>query len=82
LATDDIHRETAPQRTDGGETVTLTLRTPTGRALRYPPCNKEKRDRYTLIGLQQHNRDSGWMKNEANLPMGRAQGRARKRRLR
>ena len=40
-----------------------------------PPCNKEKRDRYTLIGLQAHNRANGYMKNEANLRMGRAAGR-------
>ena len=40
-----------------------------------PPCNKEKRDRYTLIGLQQANRAAGYMKNEDNLRMGRAQGR-------
>ena len=40
-----------------------------------PPCNKEKRDRYTLIGLQQVNRAAGWMKNEGNLRMGRAAGR-------
>ena len=39
-----------------------------------PPCNREKRDRYTLVGLQQANRVGGWMKNEANLLMGRAQG--------
>ena len=127
---------TAPQRTDGVEPATLTLRTPTGRALRYPPprtqhgkllidigafcqgcgadytfdprvlevdhinprsqngtdaydnltllcppCNKEKRDRYTLVGLQQVNRANGWMKNEGNLRMGRAAGRTgRKRR--
>ena len=47
-----------------------------------PPCNKEKRDRYTLIGLQQANRDAGWMKNEANLRMGRAKGKSRPRRRR
>ena len=45
-----------------------------------PPCNKEKRDRYTLIGLQQHNRANGYMKNENNLRMGRAQGRTTRRR--
>ena len=126
----DIRYETAPpKRTDGGEPATPTLRTPTGRALQYPPprsqhgklltdigpfcqgcggdytfdprvlevdhinprsqggtdaydnltllcppCNKEKRDRYTLIGLQQVNRANGWMKNEGNLRMGRAGG--------
>ena len=47
-----------------------------------PPCNKEKRDRYTLIGLQQFNRANGYMKNEGNLRMGRAQGRTRARRRR
>ena len=45
-----------------------------------PPCNKEKRDRYTLIGLQQANRAGGWMKDEANLRMGRAAGRGQRRR--
>ncbi len=45
-----------------------------------PPCNKEKRDRYTLIGLQQANRAAGHMKNESNLRMGRAQGRSSRRR--
>ena len=47
-----------------------------------PPCNKEKRDRYTLIGLQQANRTAGYMKNENNLRMGRAQGRTSQRRRR
>ena len=134
----DIRYETEPPaRTDSGETATLTLRTPTGRALQYPhprtqhgrlladigafcqgcgadytfdprvlevdhinprsqggtdayenltllcpPCNKEKRDRYTLIGLQQVNRANGWMKNENNLRMGRAVGRTGRRRRR
>ena len=45
-----------------------------------PPCNKEKRDRYTLIGLQQFNRENGYMKNENNLRMGRAAGRTSRRR--
>ena len=36
-----------------------------------PPCNKEKKDRFTLIGLQQENRKNGYMKNEANLQLGR-----------
>ena len=134
----DIRYETAPpKRTDGGEPATPTLRTPTGRALQYPPprsqhgklltdigpfcqgcggdytfdprvlevdhinprsqggtdaydnltllcppCNKEKRDRYTLIGLQQVNRANGWMKNEGNLRMGRAGGRTGRRQRR
>ena len=47
-----------------------------------PPCNKEKRDRYTLIGLQQANKAAGWMKNEANLRMGRAAGRTGRNRRR
>ena len=134
----DVHLETTPpKRSDGGESATLTLRTPTGRALQYPlprtqhpklltdigafcqgcgadytfdprvlevdhinprsqngtdaydnltllcpPCNKEKRDRYTLVGLQQVNRANGWMKNEGNLRMGRAAGRTGRRRRR
>ncbi len=45
-----------------------------------PPCNKGKRDRYTLIGLQQENRKDGHMKNENNLRMGRARGRTTRRR--
>ncbi len=47
-----------------------------------PPCNKEKRDRFTLIGLQQENRKNGYMKNEANLRVGRATGRTSSRRRR
>ena len=47
-----------------------------------PPCNKEKRDRFTLIGLQGENRKQGYMKNEDNLRMGRAQGRTSRRRRR
>ena len=47
-----------------------------------PPCNKEKRDRFTLIGLQDHNRTSGYMRNESNLRMGRAAGRSSRRRRR
>ena len=43
-----------------------------------PPCNKEKRDRFTLIGLQDHNRASGYMRNEGNLRMGRGDGRRRR----
>lgn len=45
-----------------------------------PPCNKEKRDRYTLIGLQAYNRANGYMRNEGNLRMGRAAGRSGRRR--
>ena len=47
-----------------------------------PPCNKEKRDRFTLIGLQAHNRTNGYMRNENNLRMGRAAGRSSGRRRR
>ena len=47
-----------------------------------PPCNKEKRDRYTLIGLQDFNRANGYMKNPANIQIGRASGKARTRRRR
>ena len=39
-----------------------------------PPCNKEKRDWYTLTRLQQLNRDNGHLlpENERNLRVGRA----------
>ena len=39
-----------------------------------PPCNKEKRDRLTLTGLQDINRKNGYLKpeNEKNLKHGRA----------
>ena len=47
-----------------------------------PPCNKEKRDRYTLIGLQQFNRANGFMRNENNLRMGRVAGRTGRKRRR
>ena len=47
-----------------------------------PPCNKEKRDRFTLVGLQQHNRANGYMRNESNLRMGRVAGRSSQRRRR
>ena len=47
-----------------------------------PPCNKEKRDRYTLIGLQRFNRENGYMKTEGNLRMGRSAGRTGRRRRR
>ena len=45
-----------------------------------PPCNKAKRDRLTLIGLQGENRRLGYMKNDDNLRMGRVAGRTRRRR--
>ena len=44
-----------------------------------PPCNKEKRDRYTLIGLQDFNRKNGHMKNETNLRIGRSAGQRKRR---
>ena len=47
-----------------------------------PPCNKEKRDRFTLVGLQQHNRANEYMRNEGNLRMGRVAGRSSSRRRR
>ena len=47
-----------------------------------PPCNKEKRDRLTLIGLQGENRKNGYMRNENNLRMGRAAGLTSRRRRR
>ena len=39
-----------------------------------PPCNKEKRDRLTLTGLQDINRKNGYLKpeNEPNIKHGRA----------
>ena len=126
---------TPPERTDDGEPATLVLRTPTGRAPRYPaprtqhgklladigafcqgcgadyqfdtrvlevdhinprsqggtdayenltllcpPCNKEKRDRYTLIGLQDYNQKMGYMKDKAKIWTRRASGARRGRR--
>ena len=134
----DIHYETTPPtRTDDGEPATPALRTPTGRAVRYPrprtqhatlladlgpfcqgcgrnyggdtrvlevdhvspksdggtdsydnltllcpPCNKEKRDRITLSGLQDQNRKNGYLlpENEGNIRRGRAVQTARRRR--
>ena len=135
IRSDITYSTTPPKRTDEGETATLVLRTPTDKAMRYPPprtqhfkllsdmgpfcqgcgadygfdtrvlevdhinprsqggtdaydnltllcppCNKEKRDRYTLVGLQQANRSAGYMKNENNLRMGRVNGRRSRRR--
>lgn len=123
-----------PKRTDDGEPATLVLRTPTGKAQRFPPprtqhgklladmgafcqgcgadyqfdtrvlevdhvnprsqggtdayenltllcppCNKEKRDRYTLIGLQQFNRQQGFMRDETRIWTRRTAGRKRRR---
>ena len=51
-----------------------------------PPCNKEKRDRYTLSYLQELNRKSGHLlaENEKNIQHGKGakQGRGRSRRRR
>ena len=44
-----------------------------------PPCNKEKRDRYTLIGLQDANRQNGYMKDESALRQGRQSKRGNRR---
>ena len=44
-----------------------------------PPCNKEKRDYYTLTYLQDFNRKNGYMKNENVLQLGRAPKRSRQR---
>ncbi len=45
-----------------------------------PPCNKEKRDRLTLSGLQVQNRQNGYLKpdNEGNISRGRASKKKRK----
>ena len=53
-------------RSDGGSDAYDNL------TLLCPPCNKEKRDYYTLTYLQDFNKKSGYMKNEANLRLGRA----------
>ncbi|MCY4447688.1 MAG: HNH endonuclease [Chloroflexi bacterium] len=45
-----------------------------------PPCNKEKRDRYTLIGLQDHNQKMGYMKDKSKIWTRRASGARRGRR--
>ena len=47
-----------------------------------PPCNKEKRDRITLSGLQDENRKNGYLlpENEGNIRRGRAVQTARRRR--
>ena len=129
-----------PARTDGGGEAVLYLRTPMGKAKRYPPprsqherllldvgpfcqgcgrdynfdprvlevdhvspksdggtdayenltllcppCNKEKRDKITLTGLQERNRKNGHLlpQNEGNLRRGRgAASSARRRRRR
>ena len=53
-------------RSDGGSNAYDNL------TLLCPPCNKEKRDYYTLSALQDRNRTNGYMKHEGNLRMGRA----------
>ena len=47
-----------------------------------PPCNKEKRDRMTLTGLQDDNRKNGHLttENEQNIRHGRARATRRRRR--
>ncbi len=47
-----------------------------------PPCNREKRDRMTLTGLQDHNRRFRYLsqENEANIQHGRARASRRRRR--
>ena len=51
-------------------------------ALLCPPCNKEKRDRMTLTGLQDDNRKNGHLttERERNIRHGRAQTTRRRRR--
>ena len=137
----DVHySQTAPVRTDHGESAAPTLETPTGRVSRRyppprkqhenllielgaycqgcgnnysfdprvlevdhvlpktdggtdayanltllcPPCNKEKRDRLTLSGLQDQNRQKGYLKseNEKNISRGRVSRKKRKSRRR
>ena len=47
-----------------------------------PPCNREKRDRMTLTGLQDYNRRNGHLapENEENIRHGRARAARRRRR--
>ena len=66
----DHIRPKSDDGTDAYENLTLLC----------PPCNKEKRDYYTLSYLQDYNRKNGYMKNESVLRMGRAARRARRRR--
>ena len=55
-------------RSDGGSDAYDNL------ILLCPPCNKEKRDRMTLTGLQDDNRKNGQLttENERNIRHGRA----------
>ena len=64
-------------RADGGTDAYGNL------TLLCPPCNREKRDRMTLSGLQQYNRENGHLlrENESNIKRGRA-SRTRQRRRR
>lgn len=65
-------------KTDGGTDAYANL------TLLCPPCNKEKRDRLTLSGLQDQNRRNGYLKpeNEANISRGRISKKRRKTRRR
>ena len=65
-------------KTDGGTDAYDNL------TLLCPPCNKEKRDRLTLSGLQDVNKREGHLlaENERNIQRGRAQRSARRRRRR
>ena len=62
----DHRQPKADGGTDAYENLTLLC----------PPCNKEKRDRLTLTGLQEFNRKNGYLKaeNEGNIRHGRAGG--------
>ena len=63
-------------RSDGGSDAYDNL------TLLCPPCNKEKRDRMTLTGLQDDNRKNGHLttRNERNIRHGRARTTRRRRR--
>ena len=63
-------------RADGGTDAYDNL------TLLCPPCNREKRDRMTLSGLQQFNRENGHLlrENEGNIKRGRASRTRRRRR--
>lgn len=62
-------------KSDGGNDAYENL------TLLCPPCNKEKRDRLTLTGLQDFNRKNGYLKtkNEGNIKHGRAGGQGSRR---
>ena len=65
-------------KSDGGSDAYENL------TLLCPPCNKEKRDRLTLTGLQEFNRRNGYLKpeNENNIKHGRAGGQVGRRAVR